>query len=148
LLALFIVAGAVVADEVQVIGNKTVTGTIISINDSQIEIRDGSGKTAALPIAQVLGINIRPTKPLDPQIDYTKVKLTDDTILNCKKIVFHPKEVELTLLSDIVQKVPVTTLAWYLREANNKEYMRWFENQLANRTKTDRLVILVNKQLN
>ena len=47
----------------------------------------------ATPMSQVLAVNLRAVKLLDPAAKYTDVHLLDDTVIHCKDVEFQGKDV-------------------------------------------------------
>ena len=134
-------------DEVHSLNGTIVAGTVTSINGTQISVKGKDGQISALPLAQVLNVNIRPVR-YEPPAKFTDVVLTDDTVLHCKSIAFQGKEVELALPSGAVLKVPLTTIVSFVREANNQPLARKFEELAVKKVNRDRIVILREGQLN
>ena len=146
LLALCAFAGLAVADDVQVLNGKPVSGSITSIDDSQLILKTNTGPVT-LPLAQVLMVQIGDIKKLDPAVKFTDVVLNDGTVLHCKSVALQGKEVELSLLSGTVLKVPLTLLVSFVHEANNQPLARKFEELAGKRVNFDRIVILRDGQL-
>jgi hypothetical protein len=147
LCALLIITQSASADEVSSLNGKSVTGVLSSINASDIIIKTDAGPVT-LPLSQVLLVKMRDTRPIDPAVKFTNVVLTDDTVLHCKSVAFQGKEVEMTLPSGAVLKVPLTSVASFVREAHNQPLVRKFEELVGRKSNRDRIVILKDGQLN
>lgn len=147
LFVLLAMAGLASADEVSTLNGKGVTGTLTSINANDIVMKTDAGDVT-VPLSQVLLVKIRDTRPIDASYKYTDVVLTDDTVLHCKSIAFQAKEVELTLPSGAVLKVPLSSVSSFVRDAHNQALAQKFRDLAGRKASRDRIVILKEGQLN
>jgi ribosome maturation factor RimP len=140
--ALLAVCGLAAADDVKVrlLDNKTVEGVLSSISDGEVVVKTADA-TVPIALSQVLEVFFREPAADDPTIKYFKVVLTDDTTLRCKDVVFQPNQVELTLLSGVTLKVPITSMVSFCREANNQALTKKFEDFAQKRENRDRIVV-------
>jgi hypothetical protein len=144
---LLLLASPLPADELRTLGAKTITGTVTSINESEIILKTENGPVST-PMSQVLALNIRTAKPLDPAAKYNDVRLLDDTVLHCRQTTFKGNQVELTLLSGVTIKLPLNFVVSFVRDAQNAPLARKFEELASKRIKRDRIVILREGEAN
>lgn len=147
LLLLVLSAAAGSADELKTLAGKPVSGTLVAITDSEITLRTDAGSVAT-PISQALLLDLRPVKGLPEGTKYTLVQLLDDTALRCKDVKFTAKEVELTLTSGAMIKLPLNTVTALLRDAQSDALAGQFRKLVKQQTRTDRVFILRDGVLN
>ena len=94
------------------------------------------------PLAQVLLLEIRKAVAIAPGVKYTLVQLIDDSLLHCRSVTFQGNDAELTLLSGTKFKLPVAALTWMMKDADNPILFAKFKNELAQKSKRDRIVIM------
>lgn len=135
------------ADELKSLGGKTHVGTVTAITDTEVAIKTAEG-VITVPLAQVLALDIRAPKGIAAGAKYAAVRLLDDTVLNCQNVAFKEKDVELTLLGGPQIKLPLAQLVWMVRDAQNGELKKKFDELLAQKIKRDRIVILRDGELN
>src|SRR5262245_24778923 len=115
LLALLLIASPAWADEIKTLDNKSVTGTLEKISDTEVTIKSG-GNSVATPLSKILELTLRPGKAApEPFTKYTEVQLLDGSLLRCSKIAFTAKDLELTLTSGATVKFPQTAVLTVLR---------------------------------
>ncbi len=147
-LALLLVLGSTLAaDELGTLGGKNVSGTVIGLSDTEITLRSDAGQTVATPLSQVLALDLRPVKGVGPG-KYSDVRLLDDTVLHCGKVVFKGHQVELTLLSELVITLPLHHLLSMVHEAQNETLLKKWTEVAAQKVRRDRIVILREGELN
>jgi hypothetical protein len=127
-----------------------IKGELVSIDSKNIVFKTAD-KTITKPMAEVLQLDLQ-AAPAQVSGNYMQVELTDGTILNCKPdgLAFNGKEVELTLLADIKVQVPLKTLSYILKNAQDakvRENADW-KMILKNRRSQDMLVIELQGRLN
>jgi hypothetical protein len=147
LVLLLLFVGALNADELKTINGKTITGTLATISDSDVTLKTDAG-TVATPLTQALLLDLRPVRDLPSGTTYISVQLLDDTVLRCKNITFQAKDAELTLLSGVVVRVPVTSLTAVLRDAQDPNLAGQWEKIARQKVRTDRIVVLRDGDLN
>lgn len=135
-----LVASSVHADEVRTIGGSVVTGKTSAISETEVVLKTDKGDTAT-PLSQVIALDLRPAKGIPPGTKYADVRLVDDTILHCQDVAFLGKEVELTLLSGLKLKMPLSFITWYVRDAHEPALQAQWEKLIDGRLKSDRLVV-------
>lgn len=135
------------ADELRTLTGKNVTGVLASIDDTQVIVKSDAGPVVT-PLSQVLAVNIRPSRPIDPGTKYSDIRLIDDTILHCTKTAFLGQDVELTLLSGAVVKLPQSFIVSLVRDAQNSNLKDKFDALAGKRIKRDRIVIVRDGELN
>jgi hypothetical protein len=135
--------------ELQTLAGKTVSGDLVSITDKEVVFRSAAGQTA-FPILEVLKIEVQPAAALPGDLKYTKVELTDGTVLHCTGFTLKGKEVELKLaISDQVHKIPLAAVAYVMYDAQDAATrQKWQEQIFARKNNTDILVIKSNGVIN
>jgi hypothetical protein len=147
LLALLAIVPALAADDLIALNGKNISGSIAAITNTDVTMKTDAGPVAT-PMAQVLAINLRNVKPLDPAAKYTDVHLLDDTVIHCKDVEFQGKDVALSLFSGTVLKVPLASIITVVRDGQNRILARKFEDVAGKKLKRDRIVILRDGDLN
>ncbi len=142
----FLLASAARADELRTISGKTVAGTVTRITDTEIVLKTDAGDVAT-PLSQVLVVDLKPVKGID-LVKYTDLRLIDDTLLHCRSVAIKGKDVEATLPSGLVLKLPTASVATLQNDAGNKELKKKWDELSAPRLKRDRIFILSEGQLN
>ncbi|MCI0681274.1 MAG: NPCBM/NEW2 domain-containing protein [Gemmataceae bacterium] len=141
-----VLASAASADELRTLDGKTVTGTVTRISDSEITIATDTGDVAS-PLAQVLAVDLRPGKGIDlPK--YIDLRLIDDALLHCAAVAVKGKEVEATLPSGLVLKLPMSSVAALQNDAGNKDLTKRWNELSRPGVQRDRLLILRDGELN
>lgn len=143
----FWIAPSLVADELRTLGGKTIIGKLTAITPVEVTIATEAGSVVT-PLPQVLSLDLRKTKEIPPSAKYTDVRLLDDSVLHCQSVAYQGNEIELTLLSGSVLKLPIQYVTWVLHEAHVPELRKKFEDILAEKSKRDRIVILRDSDLN
>ncbi len=116
LLALFLAVAVGRGAELTTIKGEVVKGDVVSVTDKEIVLVQ-DGKKISQPLADVVKIDLRDAGKIAAGTVYSRVELTDGTVLNCSKVAIKVKEVELTLLAGPAVKVPLGTLANVLLKA-------------------------------
>ncbi|MBM4070001.1 MAG: hypothetical protein FJ271_13770 [Planctomycetes bacterium] len=134
------------ADEVKTLSGKSVVGTVVSLSDSVVLVKTPKGEEK-VPLAQVLAVELRPAKGMGTE-KYSDVRLLDDTVLHCTKVVLKGKDVQLTLPSGTALSLPVNYVVSIWHEAQNAPLRKKWEELLAQRVKKDRIVVVKDGELN
>jgi hypothetical protein len=140
------ITAATVADELRTLGGATVTGTVSGINDREIIVKTDKGDVAT-PLAQVLAVDLKPAKAID-LAKYTDLRLIDDALLHCSAVVVKGKDVEATLPSGLVLKLPMSSVVALQNDAGNKELRKRWDELTRPGLKRDRILILREGELN
>ncbi len=149
LLAFFCLGAALLrADEVRTLGNKTITGTVVEVNDKEVAVRTDGGTVVKTPLNEILALDLRQVKGVPAGTRYSDVRLLDESLLHCGKVAFRGKHAELTLLSGQQVKVSIDELAWVLHDAGNESTRKEWEALLRQEdVKRDRVVGMKNDEL-
>lgn len=133
-------------DELKTLAGKSVTGTVTKVNVGEIVMKTDAGEVTT-PLPQVLGLELLApgTGGLVNSID---LRLIDDTVLHCKSVTIRGKDVEATLSTDLVLRIPTASVVQLQRDANNKELKRKWDDVAKAGIKRDRLVVLRDGELN
>jgi hypothetical protein len=126
--------------EVRTLTNQTYTGKVVAIKDQEVQIQEASGEIKKTPLSQVLFINLHPAKEPSVETPYTLVRLADDSQLYCSAAEFKGTDLLITLLSGQKAKLPLSSLAGVLRNAQEKEVRTQFDAALTKKLKTDQLM--------
>ncbi len=129
---------------------KTVRGDLVALNAKECVFKGASGPVVA-PLLEVVSVSLSPEPPA-PTAAHILVELTDGSQLRCKPdgVNFDGKEVKLTLLSGQAVAVPLTALAYLLKNAENpkvRDNADW-KALLKKHRNTDALVSLFKDRLN
>src|SRR5262249_17158650 len=98
-LALFLVACVASADELRLLDNRTISGTVQAIDDKEVTLKTADDKIVKTPVDNVLELKIRAVTGVQATTTYTDIRLVDDSILMCSKFAIKGQKVEATLLS-------------------------------------------------
>ena len=142
---LLLFASVAVADELRTLDGKTVAGTFTRITGTEIVLKTDAGDVAT-PLSQVLALDLRTSRGVD-LVKYADLRLIDDTLLHCKAVTIKGKEVEATLPSDLVLKLPAASVVTLQNDAGNKELKKKWDELAAPRIKRDRIFILGEGEL-
>jgi len=135
------------ADELRTLGAKIIPGKLSAISNASITISTEAGSVDT-PLSQVLSLELRPVKGPSPGTKFADVRLLDDSILHCQSVSFKGNEVELTLLSGTSLKLPLQSLTWMIRDAQDPILRKKFDDVLEQKSKRDRIIILRDTELN
>lgn len=141
-----VLMSAAAADELRTLGGQTVTGTVAHISDAEIILKTDTGDVAT-PLAQVLAVDLKPAKAIDLAA-YTDLRLIDDAVLHCALVVVKGKDVEATLPSGLVLKLPMSSVVALQNDAGNKDLRRRWDELTKPGVKRDRILILREGELN
>jgi hypothetical protein len=130
------------ADEVRTLSNKTVTGTVVAVTDKEIAVKTEGGTLVKTPLEEVLALDLRQVRGVPAGTKYSDVRLFDNTLLHCSKVVFKGKQVELTLLSGQQVKVALDHLMSVLHDAQDAQIQKEWEKLVSQESRRDRIVIL------
>lgn len=107
------------AGELHTLAGKVLTGDLQSANEKAVVFKDAKG-SVSIPVGEIIKIELNPTSPLADNAKFIKVELTDGSILQCKKIAFRAKELDVTLLgSDLAVKLPIQAISYILNDAED-----------------------------
>jgi hypothetical protein len=147
LLALLACASFVLADhEVRTLSGKTIKGKVVGITASEV-VQQGEAGPVKTPLAQVLAIDLRPAGKGAAETAHTLVRLVDDSSLLCRQVQIKGNEVELTLLSGQAAKLPLSAVAWLLKEAQDGKVRAKWDQIVSANVKRDRIVVLREGEL-
>src|SRR5262245_43152266 len=121
--------------DLQTLAGKKVTGDLVSVDDKAVVVKTpaGDGRT---PLADLLEINFS-NAPTPPPAKYNLVELTDGTLLHCADFKIKGKELEMTVLPDLPVKVPLPSVFYVLRNAQDPKIKQQWQSILAERGKRD-----------
>ena len=147
-LILFIAASIAGADELKTLAGKTVTGTLRTIDPSNIIILTDEG-TVETPVSQALLLDLRPPRGVPEGTKYSEVHLLDDSAILATSIAYRGTDVELTLVSGSTLKVPLAAVVSVLKDAQDASIRRQFQALMKKGAlRSDRIVILKDGELN
>jgi hypothetical protein len=135
------------ADVLRTLDNKTITGTLASANDKEVSIKTADG-TVAVPLDNVIGLDLRPVKGVPTGTSYVDIRLIDDTALLCGKLAIKGKTIDATLLSGQAISLPLASVASILRGAEDPKLKKIWDALVANKVKRDRVVLYKGGQVN
>ena len=128
------------ADEVRLLGGKTVTGSVTNIGATEIEIKTGDGMVK-VPLTKVLELQLRAAKGAGGG-KQSEVRLVDESVLRATKVVFREKTLELTLTSGQTIEVPFEAVTAVLHDVDNPDLKKQWEKILKTKVREDRVVLL------
>lgn len=157
LAVLFLLAALANADELRTLDNKTISGTVVGLDDKEVAIKTADGQVVKTPLENVLALDLRPVKGVAAGTPYTEVRLIDDTVLMCRPdgdkadssgVIFKGKNLQLNLLSGQALEVPQALVVTILKNAQNPVLRKAWDGLLADKLKRDRVVIFKNDSVN
>jgi hypothetical protein len=147
-LAVLALTCSVHADVLRTLDNKSIEGTVVSVNDREVSIKDKEGKVVAVPLENVIALDIRPVKGVPGGTSFTDIRLVDDTALVCASYAIKGKTVEATLLSGQAIKIPLASVVSILRGAQDGELKKKWDDLTAQSVKRDRVVLYTGGEVN
>lgn len=134
--------------EVRTLGNQTIRGTVIDLNKQEVSIKNEDGEIKKIPIATVVDISIHPAKKKPGGGEYTLLQLYDESQLYCKTVSFKGSKLHIELLSGQKAVLPLESVTGLLRDAQKEKLRKQFAKLVAEVTKSDRILVKLNDQLN
>src|SRR5581483_11518469 len=121
LVLLLVVAPGLGAEpaKLRTLAGNTLEGELAGINDKSVQWRGTDGKTAEVPLPEVLDVELQPASPSNPAQAYVEVSLNDGTLLRCSDFSLKRKDLTLKLLSGQEVKLPLSAVSYILRDAND-----------------------------
>jgi hypothetical protein len=147
IIPILLVVSTASAEELRTLSGKTVTGTLKVIDADNITIGTDAGPVET-PLSQALVLDLRPGRGVANDVKYYDVRLLDDSSILAKAVAFSPTELELTLLSGTKLKVPLTAVVSLLKDAQDANLRRQFQNAKKGKLRSDRILILKDGDLN
>jgi NPCBM/NEW2 domain-containing protein len=141
LAAVIIAVTALRADELRTLGGKSVSGTLVRVNEAEIVLKTDAGDVAT-PLSQVLALELKPVKGAESGVKLSALRLLDDTTLLCKSVVFKGKDVQATLPSGLSLKLPLSAVVSLLVDAGSKELQKRWPEIAGGKIKRDRIVVV------
>lgn len=139
-------ASVALADDLRTVDGKTVSGSVSRINDSEIVLKTDAGEVAT-PFKQVLALDLQKPRGVD-LVKYIDLRLIDDSLLHCRSVAFKGKELEATLPSGLVLKLPSASVVMLRHDAGAKDLQKKWDELVSPRVKRDRIIILRDGELN
>lgn len=143
LLALSATASQAAANwDVRLLKGKPVAGELVSINDTDVVLKNSEGKPVPAKLKEVLLLQPQQPPALAAETPCIQVELTDGTVLYCKAeggFAIAGKQVDLVLLSGQKVQVPMRALSHVLKDAQDhkvRENPKWLA-YLKNRRNQD-----------
>src|SRR4051812_22416438 len=103
--AVLLNAAVVSAADIFPVKGEPIKGNVVSVSDKDVVFETG-GKNVSRPIKEILKIDYRDADKPATGTTYSMVELTDGSQLFASKLLFRKKELELTLLTGQVLKLP------------------------------------------
>jgi hypothetical protein len=144
---LLLSASVVEAEELRTLSGKTITGTLKIIDTDTIIMRTDDGPVET-PLSQVLLLDLRPGRGTSGDTKHYEVRLLDDSSILARSLAFSAKEVELTLLSGTKLTVPLSAVVSFLKDAQDANLRRQFQNAKKSKLRSDRILIFKDGDLN
>ena len=143
---LLLAAAPAWADDLKILPDKNVKGTLEKITDANVTLKV-DGKSVDTPVPQVLDLTLRPTRGTTAT-RYIEVQLLDDSVLRCTKVTFTAKDAQLELTTGVSVKVPLSALVTVLRDADDPDVRKQWNAAMTDKVRKDRIFILKDGQLN
>jgi hypothetical protein len=148
LLVLLVVVSLVRSAEIRTLSGQVLKGDLVRVSDKEIVLRTDSGEVAT-PLSQVLLLDLKkPVSGPPKDGEYVDVRLLDDSLLHCSKVVLKKTDAELTLLNGQNLKLAQKKIYWILRDAQDAELRKKWNDVLALKSKRDRIVVFRNGEFN
>ncbi len=129
------------AAEFKTLSGQTHKGELVSIGENEVKLAV-EGKELAVPLAELLAIELQPSsKPL-PSGPHQRLRLIDGTTLTCNSLELKGNEASVKLFSGQALKFPIASVHWLLTEAQDEKNRKEFEEQLARKASQDVLRLL------
>ena len=128
------------AAELRTLAGTSVTGDLVGISNKDITIKTAAAQVVT-PLEQVVDLKLGDIHNPSQESKYTDVELTDGTLLHCTQFVIKGKEVELTLLGDQQVKVPLATISFIQKDANDEKTRSEWKERFFNRKRSHDLVV-------
>src|SRR5262249_41393553 len=140
LLLVFVVTSVVAADELRTVDNKTITGTVVSLDAKEVTLKTNDGNVST-PLDNVLALDVRQVKGPGNN-PYTEIRLVDETVLICKEkgVAFKGKTVEATLIGGQKITFPLASMVSILKGAQDSTLRKAWDNIHTEKIKRDRVV--------
>jgi NPCBM/NEW2 domain len=129
------------ADDLRTLDNKTVTGTVVAVDDKAVAMKMADGNVVTTPLDDVIALDLRPIKGVPAGKSYIDIRLVDDTALLCEKYAILGKTVKATLLSGQDITLPLASVASILCGAEDANLNKAWKALQANKVKRDRVVL-------
>jgi hypothetical protein len=147
LIALLVCVSSLPAADLRTLSGKTVSGSIVALNDKEIQIRTQK-EVVTTSLTQVLALDLQTVRPVVSTVRRTEVRLTDDSLLNCNDLTFKGNQVTLKLLGGQEIAVPMASIATVFRDAQDPQLRKEWEKITANKVKRDRAILVRGGELN
>lgn len=121
LLASLFLVPMLLAGEILKLKGDPIKGEIVSVSETEVVYKQGD-KQIKLPIADVLKIDFGTEKVSERPEKYSRVELTDGTIVLVSKWGIVKRELTMTLLSGPTVTVPLETVANVLNRAEDAKH--------------------------
>jgi hypothetical protein len=134
-------AAALAADppELQSLKGDKFKGDLVGLTDKEIVLKVGE-KPVSTPTDQTLLLQFGPVANVK-DAKYAEVELVDGSVLRCGAVSFKGKDATLTLLSGQTVKVPLTSIAYVMNEANDPKLAAQWKELFAGVKKTYDFVV-------
>lgn len=137
ILAFFLCAAVASAAELRLLDGTTLTGELVSITDKEIVFK-ADGKEVNTLVEQVLQLEFKPAGKVSAT-SYLSVELIDGSVLACSQFTPKEKTAFLTLVSGQEMKVPLDTVAYLYKDAQDPKVVAWWKEQIAKKRNSDLL---------
>jgi hypothetical protein len=139
-LALLAIAPLCAGAEIHPLKGDSFKAELVRVTDKEVVYKLG-GKEVSKPIGEVVKIDYREVGKPAAGTSYTRVELTDGTVLQASAWSLKKRDVELTLLAGPVVKVPLDLVANVLREGHVEQHRRDWKTRVFNTRNREALVV-------
>jgi len=140
LVALVLFVSVSSSAEVHLLKGDPIKGDVVSVNDKEVVLKQGD-KQITKPIADVLKIDYRDVTRPPSGTTWSQVELTDGTTVMVSKWGLKKKDFEMTLVAGPVVKLPVTTVANVLNNAQVETSRRDWKTRVFNTRGKEAVVV-------
>ncbi len=133
--------------ELHTLKGAVVKGSLENITDKEIVLNQNSTRVVT-PLAQVLKIDFPAAKAVKIAEPYADVELIDGSLFHCKEWTIREKQVELKTLAGQEIKLPLTTVANILANAQDEKYRKEWTARLAKKHRRDVVALLKEGTVN
>ncbi len=131
--------------KLRTLSGAAIDGDLAGITDKHIQWRGKDGKTADVPLGDVLDVELQ--NAAQPQAGpFIDVSLNDGSLLHCADFALKQREVSLRLLSGQEVKLPLAAVSYVLRDAHDPANRQEWQRLLTKQGERDLIAVKKEKE--